>query len=107
MALFNETPLGQIVREQATGQTDPYLRRQTDSLAGTAFQRGIDQSLGLGADYFGTLAEAGGQQPLAQDLYDYADTQMREAQLKQAGPQTTGDVQGLGSAADLDQKSVV
>lgn len=101
MALFNETPLGQIVREQATGQTDPYLRRQTDSLAGTAFQRGIDQSLGLGADYFGTLAEAGGQQPLAQDLYDYADTQMREAQLKQAGPQTTGDVQGLGSAADF------
>lgn len=101
MALFNETPLGQIVREQATGQTDPYLRRQTDSLAGTAFQRGIDQSLGLGADYFDTLAESGGQQPLAQDLYDYADTQMREAQLKQAGPQTTGDVQGLGSAADF------
>lgn len=101
MALFDETPLNRIVREQSLGQTDPFLRNYTEGLAGPAFQRGVKQSLGLGADYLGSVAGSVGQRDMADDLYGYADQKMVEAGRMVAGPQTTDDVKDLGSAIDF------
>lgn len=101
MALFDETPLSQVVREQSLGQTDPNLRQYTPSQGGTALRRGVEQSLGLGADYIGTLADAAGNQETAQGLYDYADAQMQLSQNQQAGPQVLGDIAGVGSAVEF------
>ena len=47
MALYNETPLSKIVREQALGEPDPYLRPYTPDLGAAAFRRGVNQSLCL------------------------------------------------------------
>lgn len=100
-SFFEETPSDQLIQGQSLGQPDPYLRQYTPELGNTAVRRGVNQSLGLGADYLGTLADAAGQQDSAQGLYDYADRQLQEAQLQQAGPQTTDDVAGLGSGIDF------
>lgn len=95
---YDETPSNQIVQGQSLGQPDPLLRQYTPELGATAVRRGVNQALGLGADYFGSLAEAAGQDPQA--LNSYADQQMLEAQMQQAGPQTLGDINGIGSAFD-------
>lgn len=98
MALFDESPLNRSVRGYALGQVDPTIQSSENDLLGNAAQRGTRQSLGLGADYAATLAEAAGQQQLSQDLYNYADTQMERAGRLQRGPQTLGDVNDLESA---------
>jgi len=98
MALFDPNPLNRAVRGHALGETDPTVQSSDQDLFQNAARRGTEQSLGLGADYAGLLAENLDKPELAQDLYGYADKQMVKAGRMQRGPQTLGDIQGLDSA---------
>lgn len=100
MPLFDPPPLNRAVRGHALGETDPTVTPSSNDLFWTAARRGTEQSLGLGADYAGTLAESAGKDELAKNLYGYADKKMEVAGRLQRGPQTLGDVRGVGSAFD-------
>lgn len=101
MALFDETPLGRTVREQALGQPDPALRQYTPDLGQAALSRGAEQAVGLGADYLGSVAGANDQRQLADNLYQFADDRIRSAGRRVAGPQTTDDITGPGQLGDF------
>lgn len=101
MALFDETPLKRIVREQALGQPDPALRQYTPDLGQAALSRGAEQAVGLGADYLGGVAGSAGQRQIADDLYQFADDRIRSAGRRVAGPQTTDDITGPSQLGDF------
>ncbi|MFN1184680.1 hypothetical protein ACK0NM_22240 [Pseudomonas aeruginosa] len=91
---FDETrpvrPLGDV--ETSPVQADPNLPYNPTSLTGAAVRRGNAQTAALSADYAGTLAESAGMSSTAQNLYNYADRKMAEAQSQQAGAQQLGDI---------------
>lgn len=91
---FDETrpvrPLGDV--ETSPVQADPNLPYNPTSLTGAAVRRGNAQTAALSADYAGTLVESAGMSSTAQNLYNYADRKMAEAQSQQAGAQQLGDI---------------
>ena len=91
---FDETrpvrPLGDV--ETSPVQADPNLPYNPTSLTGAAVRRGNAQTAALSADYAGTLAESAGMSSTAQNLYNYADRKMAEAQSQQAGAQQLGGI---------------
>lgn len=101
MALFDETPLGRTVREQALGQPDPALRQYTPDLGQAALSRGAEQAVGLGADYLGGVAGSAGARDTADALYQFADERMQSVGRRVAGPQTTDDITGPSQLGDF------